>query len=108
MDIKEQPDPTETPRFNGISTFARLPLWTEVESSKIAIVGVPFDAGSTYRPGARFGPEAIRAASRLLRRYNLNQHTYPFAFHQVVDHGDISCNPFNIEKATQNIYDGAK
>jgi agmatinase len=104
MVITEQPDPTKVPRFNGISTFARLPTMSTVDRTDVAIVGIPFDAGTTYRPGARFGPEAIRNASRLLRRYNLNQQTYPFSFHQVADYGDISCNPFNIKGATDNIH----
>lgn len=106
QDIVEQPDPAKIPRFNGISTFARLPTSTEVSNTDIAVVGIPFDAGTTYRPGARFGPEAIRNASRLLRRYNLNQECYPFSFHQVADHGDIACNPFNITEATSDIYKG--
>ena len=58
---------TKVPRFAGPSTFARLPELRDVESCDVAIVGVPFDAGTSYRPGARFGPQSIRQASRHLR-----------------------------------------
>ena len=51
---------TKVPRYAGPSTFARLPELRDVESCDVAIVGVPFDAGTSYRPGARFGPQSIR------------------------------------------------
>ena len=50
---------TKVPRFAGPSTFARLPELRDVESCDVAIVGIPFDAGTSYRPGARFGPQSI-------------------------------------------------
>ena len=58
---------TKVPRFAGPSTFARLPELRDVDSCDVAIVGIPFDAGTSYRPGARFGPQSIRQASRHLR-----------------------------------------
>ena len=58
---------TKVPRFAGPSTFARLPELRDVEFCDVAIVGIPFDAGTSYRPGARFGPQSIRQASRHLR-----------------------------------------
>ena len=58
---------TKVPRFAGPSTFARLPELRDVEYCDVAIVGIPFDAGTSYRPGARFGPQSIRQASRHLR-----------------------------------------
>jgi agmatinase len=91
------------PRFAGPATFARLPRLDEVQHTDIAIVGVPFDSGTTYRPGARFGPSAIRQGSRLLRPYNPAQDSLPFAQAQVVDAGDIAGNPFNIEEALGQI-----
>ena len=75
-------DASVTPRFAGIATFARLPQITEVPRADIAIVGVPFDAGVSYRPGARFGPAHVREASRLLRPYNPAQDVSPFAVAQ--------------------------
>ncbi len=58
---------TKVPRFAGANTFARLPELRDVESCDVAIVGIPFDAGTSYRPGARFGTQSIRQASRHLR-----------------------------------------
>src|SRR3990172_13058053 len=49
-------DPLEVPRFAGPSTFARLPTLDELGRADVAVVGVPFDSGVTFRPGARFGP----------------------------------------------------
>ncbi|MFE0423843.1 arginase family protein, partial [Streptomyces sp. NPDC058953] len=63
-------DSSRVPRFAGPATFARLPRLDEVGRADVAVVGVPFDAGVSYRPGARFGGNAIREASRLLRPYN--------------------------------------
>ena len=91
------------PRFAGAPTFARLPRLDEVDSADIAVVGIPFDAGTSYRPGARFGPSHIRESSRLLRPYNPAQDAKPFALAQVVDAGDIAVNPFNIDEAVTQI-----
>src|SRR5215471_18512893 len=63
-------DATQVPRYAGEATFARLPRISEVTRADVAVVGVPFDSGVTYRPGARFGPAHIRESSRLLRPYN--------------------------------------
>ena len=56
----------ESPRFTGVRTFARLPNVTELTDVDLAVVGLPFDTGVTYRVGARFGPEAVRSASVML------------------------------------------
>jgi agmatinase len=101
--IVGQTNGLEVPRFAGLTTFARLPRREDVTHYDAAVVGVPFDSGTTYRPGARFGPSHIRQSSRLLRPYNPSQDVEPFAHHQVVDAGDIACNPFNIEEALQTI-----
>ena len=99
---------TVIPRFAGPSTFARLPELRDVSHCDVAIVGIPFDAGTSYRPGARFGPQAIRQASRHLRtQYHPAYDTEPFAEQQVADAGDIACNPYNIEKAVVEIQKGA-
>ena len=99
---------TVLPRFAGPSTFARLPELRDVPHCDVAIVGIPFDSGTSYRPGARFGPQAIRQASRHLRtQYHPAYDTEPFAEQQVADAGDISCNPYNIEKAVKEIQTSA-
>ena len=96
-------DSLQVPRYAGLSTFARLPYLNTVPDFEIAVVGIPFDAGTTYRPGARFGPSHIREASRLLKPYHPYQETAPFETQQVVDAGDIACNPFDIAKAIAQI-----
>lgn len=98
-----QVDATKMPRYGGLSTFALLPQLIEVTSADIAIVGIPFDSGVSYRPGARFGPAHVREASRLLRPFNPATGTSPFASQQVVDAGDFAANPFNIEEAITTI-----
>jgi len=96
-----------SPRFVGPGTFARLPSIEQVTSYDVAVVGVPFDSGTTYRPGARFGPQAIRAGSKLLRRFHPQLHTEPFHRQQVVDAGDIIANPFDIVEAIGAIENAA-
>ncbi|MDQ2942891.1 MAG: agmatinase [Candidatus Dormibacteraeota bacterium] len=100
-------DALVVPRFAGPSTFARLPRLDEVARCDVAIVGIPFDSGVTYRPGARFGPGAIREGSKLLRPYHPDMDTKPFALQQVTDAGDIACNPFIINEAISQIESGA-
>lgn len=96
-------DASKTPRWTGLSTFARLPRMEDVEKTDIAVVGVPYDGGVSYRPGARFGPEHVRASSRLLRPYNPAQDFAGWDAVQVADAGDIASNPFNIQKAVEQI-----
>ncbi len=98
-----QVDGMRFPRYAGFPTFARLPRREDVPDFDIVVLGIPFDAGVTYRPGARFGPSAIRAASRLLRPYNPAQEISPFEEAQVVDAGDVVANPFNITEALDAI-----
>lgn len=94
-------------RYAGPATFALLPSIAEVERADIALVGVPWDAGVSYRSGARFGPSHIRQSSRLLRPYNPAQDFSPFAACQVVDGGDLAINPFNIGEAIEALSDAA-
>ena len=58
------------PRFAGIRTFMRLQHVTDLKDVDAVAVGIPFDTATSFRPGARFGPEAIRSASALLRPYH--------------------------------------
>ncbi len=101
-------DATVVPRYGGPSTFARLPRLDEVDRADVAVVGVPFDSGVSYRPGARFGPGHIRASSKLLRTFNPVQDVEPFAVQQVADAGDIACNPFDIQDAVRQIDEGVR
>jgi len=103
-----QVDATKVPRFAGPATFARLPGIDEVDLAHAAVLGVPFDSGVTYRPGARFGPSHIRESSRLLRPYNPALDISPFASMQVVDAGDVPVNPFSIDEAVTGIEHAAR
>ena len=100
-------DATRVPRFAGLSTFARLPRLDEVPRADVAVVGVPFDSGVSYRPGARFGPASVREISRLLRPYHPGLDVSPFDAAQVVDAGDLACNPFDIGAAVDSIAEQA-
>jgi agmatinase len=102
-----QVDATLVPRFAGPATFARLPRLDEVSSADVVIVGVPFDSGVSYRPGARFGPAHVRSSSKLLRPYNPAARIAPFASLQVADAGDIAVNPFDITEAISQVEAGA-
>lgn len=105
--VKYRPvDPRESPRFAGIKTFMRLPNVTTTEGVDVAIVGVPFDTGASYRVGARFGPEAIRSVSALLRHHNEVLDVSIFDHCSVVDYGDLPVNPGYIEDSYKMIEEG--
>ena len=108
MDPIGAPDGRIRPRFAGPDTFARLPRLDQVDRARVAILGVPFDAGVSYRPGARFGPAAIRAGSKLLRAYHPGLDVGPWSVHQVADAGDVATNPFDIVEAISQIESGAR
>lgn len=96
-------DASANPRYSGIATFARLPRIEDVPRADIAVVGIPFDSGVSYRPGTRFGPSHVRESSRLLRPYNPAQDVSPFELAQVVDAGDIPVNPFDLTAAVNEV-----
>jgi agmatinase len=101
------PDARVIPRYAGPETFARLPRLQDVGTAAVAILGAPFDSGVSYRPGARFGPGAVRAASKLLRPYHPALDVHPWGAQQVADAGDCAINPFNLEEAVQDVERGA-
>ena len=101
-------DATAVPRYGGEATFARLPRLQDVERADVAIIGVPFDSGVSYRPGARFGPSHIRESSRLLRPYNPALQVPVFAHQQVADAGDLAVNPFSIDEAIGTVERGGR
>ena len=103
-----QVDATKIPRYAGLPTFARLPQIDDVSDVELALLGIPFDSGVSYRPGARFGPSHVRSSSRLLRPYNAAQDVSPFAERQVADAGDIGVNPFDLEGAIRDIEYGSR
>jgi agmatinase len=101
------PDARVVPRFAGPDTFARLPRRSDVSRADVAVMGVPFDAGVSYRSGARFGPSAVRAGSKLLRPYHPYLDVEPWSGQQVVDAGDVACNPFDIREAVGQVEQAA-
>jgi agmatinase len=100
---------TKIPRYAGLGTFARIPTVEAEPDFDVAVLGIPFDGGTSYRPGARFGPMGIRQASRHLRpRFHVELDTAPLEEIQVVDAGDVACTPFSIEDAMRQIEDTAR
>jgi agmatinase len=107
-DIIGQRDDPDLPRYAGIATFALLPRLEEVDHADIAVVGVPFDSGTRFRPGARFGPAHIREHSRQLHPYHQFHEAHPFREQQVADAGDIGVGPYGIERAVETIHANAE
>jgi guanidinopropionase len=97
-------DPMARPRFTGIPTFMRAPHTEVLEEADIGIVGVPFDGGTTNRPGARHGPREVRNQSSLMRPYNQANGLAPFKICKVRDVGDAWVREaFDLEKALGEI-----
>ncbi len=93
----------EMPRFGGIATFMRLPATSSAVDVDVGVVGVPFDLGTSNRPGARFGPRGIRDESVLLRPYNMATRAAPFDSLRIDDLGDVATNPFNLADSVDRI-----
>jgi len=88
----------QSPRFAQPATFMRLPHVEDPRGLDVAIVGVPYDGGTSYRPGARLGPREVRAQSSLIRPYSYFQKVAPFDRLNVADIGDIDAPPVSIDK----------
>src|SRR5438094_8751461 len=85
----------QMPRFGGPATMMRLPSFPTAKGLDACFVGVPFDIGTSNRPGARFGPRQIRAESCLIRPYNMATRAAPSDSRSVPDIGDVAINTFN-------------
>lgn len=104
--MADHPQPlggNQMPRFGGIATFMRLPANTPLDQLDVAVVGVPLDIGTSNRPGARFGPRAIRAESVLIRPYNMATRAAPFDRLRIDDTGDVATNPYDLRDAVARI-----
>jgi agmatinase len=99
-------DPIKSPRFSGIKTFMRLPFIKELEGVDFAIIGVPSDAGASFRTGQREGPAAIRKISALLRHHNPILNISPYDFLSGIDYGDLPVVPGYIEEGYKRIEEG--
>ncbi len=99
-------DPLKSPRFSGIKTFMRLPFIKKLEGVDFAIIGVPSDAGASFRTGQREGPAAIRKVSALLRHHNPILNISPYEFLSGIDYGDLPVVPGYIEAGYKRIEEG--
>jgi len=86
------------PRFAGIRTFMRAPYTTDLAGVDAAVFGIPFDTGTSFRTGARFGPEAVRSASALLRPYHPMLDVNVVDALSIVDYGDLPVSPGATER----------
>jgi len=91
-------DARELPRFAGVRTFMRAPHTTDLAGVDAAVYGIPFDTATTYRTGTRFGPEAIRSASALLRPYNPALEVNVVETLSIVDYGDLPVSPGDTQR----------
>ncbi|SFE58942.1 agmatinase [Alteribacillus iranensis] len=104
--VKYKQDPTfSQPRFSGISTFMRLPHVQTLEDVDVAVVGVPFDTGQTFRTGARLGPQSIRNFSSLVRCSSNYHKINIFDYVSAVDYGDVPVVPGFIQDTYKNMVD---
>ena len=94
------------PRFEGIPTFMRLPHIEDPRALDIALVGVPYDGGTTFRTGARFGPRNIRVQSAMIRPWNPVLGVNPFERKRIADFGDLPVNPLSLEDSYARIEKG--
>ncbi len=106
---KYQPvDSLQSPRFSGIRTFMRLPNEPTLENVDFVVTGVPFDTGCSYGIGSRFGPQAIRDVSGILKPYNPVLDVNIFDHLSGVDYGDLPTIPGFIEETYGEIEKGLK
>jgi agmatinase len=99
----------ELPHYAGINTFMKAPYLEDVNrvgDYDVAIVGVPHDSGTTYRPGTRFGPQGIRRISALYTTYNYEMGVDLREQIRLCDVGDIFTIPANNEKSFDQISKG--
>jgi guanidinopropionase len=93
------------PRFGGIATFMRLPhvALADANDIDIGIVGIPWDGGTTNRPGPRHGPRQMRDVSAMVRRMHQTMHIVPYDLANVADLGDCPVNPANVDDALSRV-----
>jgi guanidinopropionase len=101
----EPVDAAEVPRFAGMPTFMRLPMVEDFSQLDIALVGVPFDGGTTNRAGTRHGPREIRNQSSLIRRVHHVSGIAPYERARIGDGGDCPVNPIDLMDAMAKITD---
>ncbi|HJO05080.1 MAG TPA: agmatinase [Acidobacteriota bacterium] len=102
-DKLRQVDVNQTPRSSEVATLMRATQRSGAEGLDIALCGVPFDGGSSFRAGARHGPAQIREMSRLIRRAHHLTGTAPFDLCRIADIGDAPVNPLDMDATLQSI-----
>ena len=100
---REPRNPFVSPRFGQIATFMLLPAADSVADLDVALIGVPYDGGTSYRNGARFGPRAVREQSSLIRPWHPVLKVHPFERLRVADCGDVDVVPISIERTYEQI-----
>tara|TARA_B000000609_G_scaffold148883_1_gene132963 strand:- start:43 stop:993 length:951 start_codon:yes stop_codon:yes gene_type:complete len=97
----------DLPRFAGVPTFMRLPHVSldeaRIQDVEIGIIGVPWDSGTTNRPGPRHGPRQLRDASTMIRAEHPVSGVRPYERSNCADLGDVSINPADIEDSMNRI-----
>ena len=96
-------NPFVSPRFGQLATFMLLPAAESPEGLDVAMLGIPYDGGVSYRTGARFGPRAVREQSSLIRPWNPVLKVHPFERLRVADCGDVDVVPISIERTHEAI-----
>ena len=99
----QQADVATVPRFANIATFMRVAQADTADDLDVAMFGVPFDLGSSFRSGSRHGPSEIREMSRLIREVNYATGTAPFQACRVADIGDAPVNSLDIGESMSAI-----
>ncbi len=92
-----------TPRFADIATFFRLPVVKDLKDLDYCICGVPWDGGTTNRPGARHGPREVRNSSSLIRLYHPVSLKSPYNKYNIADIGDCPVNPADLQDSLNKI-----
>ncbi|MEM6636045.1 MAG: agmatinase [Pseudomonadota bacterium] len=107
--MKNQPiSGNDLARFAGPGTFMRLPSQSSAEGLDVGVIGIPMDHGTSWRSGTRFGPQAVRAQSAMIRPYGIQTGAAPFDGLQVADLGDIAINTFDLSDSIRIITDSYK
>jgi guanidinopropionase len=94
-----------TPRFGGIATFMRLPHvpLDDADTIDIGLIGIPWDSGTTNRPGPRHGPRQMRDASSMVRKMHQTSHVIPYDLANCADLGDCPVNPANVDDGLKRV-----
>jgi agmatinase len=103
MGRPEPRNPFRSPRFGQIATFMLLPAVASPRDLDVALLGIPYDGGTSYRSGARFGPRAVREQSSLIRTWHPVLKVHPFERLRVADCGDVDVVPISIERTYEAV-----